>query len=147
MNTKCPVPLTERPRPREMLPRRTVLYFRNVRGRCVKTESKRVLKRDSTGKVAPKSASVGSNLLAGKVLPYLYCLFSKNSEKTEQVTVSDTRRLVSKNNNTTSYHRPDPSSGTMLPDVIARLYDGARPWSSIAEDQGRGGNTGAVNVR
>ena len=95
----------------------------------------------------PKSASAGSNLLAGKVLPYLYCLFSKNSEKTEQVTVSDTRRLVSKNNNTTSYHRPDPSSGTMLPDVIARLYDGARPWSSIAEDQGRGGNTGAVNVR
>ena len=95
----------------------------------------------------PKSASVGSNLLAGKVLPYLYCLFSKNSEKTEQVTVSDTRRLVSKNNNTTSYHRPDPSSGTMLPDVIARLYDGARPWSSIAEDQGCGGNTGAVNVR
>ena len=91
--------------------------------------------------------SVGSNLLAGKVLPYLYCLFSKNSEKTEQVTVSDTRRLVSKNNNTTSYHRPDPSSGTMLPEVIARLYDGARPWSSIAEDQGRGGNTGAVNVR
>ena len=97
----------------------------------------------------PKKASVGSNLLAGKVLPYLYCLrvFSKNSEKTEQVTMSDTRRLVSKNNNTTSYPRPDPSSGTMLPDVIARLYDGARPWSSIAEDQGRGGNTGAVNVR
>ena len=50
-------------------------------------------------------------------------------------------------NTTSSYHRPDPSSGTMLPDVIARLYDGARPWSSIAEDQGRGGNTGAVNVR
>ena len=103
--------------------------------------------RQSTGKVAPKSASAGSNLLAGKVLPYLYCLFSKNSEKTEQVTVSDTRRLVSKNNNTTSYHRPDPSSGTMLPDVIALLYEGARPWSSIAEDQGRGGNTGAVRVR
>ena len=57
--------------------------------------------------------------------------------------MSDTRRLVSKNNNTTSYHRPDPSSGTMLPEVIARLYEGARPWSSIAEDQGRGGSTGA----
>ena len=52
--------------------------------------------------------SVGSNLLAGKVLPYLYCLFSKNSEKTEQVTVSDTRRLVSKNNNTTSLPPPRP---------------------------------------
>ena len=34
-------------------------------------------------------------------------------------------------NTTSSYHRPDPSSGTMLPEVIARLYDGARPWSSI----------------
>ena len=34
-------------------------------------------------------------------------------------------------NTTSSYHRPDPSSGTMLPEVIALLYDGARPWSSI----------------
>ena len=74
-------------------------------------------------------------------------LRKKNSEKTEQVTVSDTRRLVSKNYNTTSYHRPDPSSGTMLPDVIALLYDGALPWSSIALDHGRGGSTGAVRVR
>ena len=74
-------------------------------------------------------------------------VLKKNSEKTEQVTVSDTRRLVSKNNNTTSYHRPDPSSGTMLPEVIALLYDGALPWSSIALDHGRGGSTGAVRVR
>ena len=90
----------------------------------------------------PSSGTMLPEVTARSLLPESTVL-----EKTEQVTVSDTRRLVSKNNNTTSYHRPDPSSGTMLPEVIARLYDGARPWSSIAEDQGRGGNTGAVNVR